>query len=52
MAGIDTSTGGVKSGTATISLVSDGTGTSGLGTTALPSQTVNPSAQVFNGSAT
>ncbi|MFA5203760.1 MAG: choice-of-anchor D domain-containing protein [Lentisphaeria bacterium] len=39
--GIDTSTVGPKSGTATLSLSSDGSGTSGLGTTALASQTVN-----------
>jgi autotransporter-associated beta strand protein len=51
VAGIDTTTGGVKSGTASISLVSDGTGTSGLGTTALASQTVNVSGSVFDGNA-
>jgi hypothetical protein len=45
--GIDTSTAGAKSGTATLALVSDGTGTSGLGNTPLPSQTVNVTANVF-----
>jgi hypothetical protein len=46
--GIDTSTAGIKSGTATISFVSDGTGSSGLGNTNLASQTVNIQAQVNN----
>jgi hypothetical protein len=45
--GIDTASAGAKSGTATINLVSDGTGTSGLGQTTLPSQTVNVSGNVF-----
>ncbi len=45
--GIDTSTAGAKSGSATITLNSDGTGTSGLGITALPSQTVNVSGNVY-----
>jgi hypothetical protein len=45
--GIDTASAGAKSGTATITLVSDGTGTSGLGQTALPSQTVNVSGNVY-----
>jgi len=46
--GVDTSTAGLKSGTATITLASDGTGTSGGGTTPLPDQTVNVLAQVNN----
>ena len=46
--GIDTGTAGDKSGTATITLTSDGTGTSGLGTTSLASQTVNVAGQVNN----
>ncbi|MEM7146989.1 MAG: choice-of-anchor D domain-containing protein [Verrucomicrobiota bacterium] len=45
--GIDTATAGAKAGTATIALVSDGNGSSGLGQTALASQTVNVSANVF-----
>jgi len=45
--GLDTSTAGTKSGTATLTLQSDGAGTSGLGTTALPSQTVNITGSVF-----
>jgi hypothetical protein len=44
---IDTSSAGAKSGSATITLVSDGTGTSGLGTTGLASQTVNVSGSVY-----
>jgi hypothetical protein len=44
--GISTSSVGSKSGTATIGLTSDGSGTSGLGTTTLTSQTVNVSGQV------
>jgi hypothetical protein len=53
--GIDTTTAGAKSGTATITLASNGQGTSGLGITPLPSQTVNVSGNVYNmavGSAT
>jgi hypothetical protein len=46
VAGIDTSTIGTKSGTATITLTSDGSDTSMLGTTALTSQTVNIGGQV------
>ncbi|HEY3392865.1 MAG TPA: choice-of-anchor D domain-containing protein, partial [Lacipirellulaceae bacterium] len=46
--GIDTSTAGAKSGTATISLTSDGAGSSGLGLTELPLQVVNVQAQVNN----
>jgi hypothetical protein len=46
--GIDTSTAGVKNGTATISLTSDGAGTSGLGLTSLSSQTVNVIGTVNN----
>ncbi|WP_300321866.1 choice-of-anchor D domain-containing protein [Accumulibacter sp.] len=45
--GIDTSSAGAKSGSATIALVSDGTGTSGLAPTNLPSQTVNVSGNVY-----
>ena len=45
--GIDTSSAGAKSGSATITLNSDGTGTSGLGITALPSQIVNVSGNVY-----
>jgi hypothetical protein len=46
--GIDTSSAGTKSGTATITFTSDGTGTSGLGTTSLANQTVTIVAQVNN----
>ncbi|HJQ81932.1 MAG TPA: choice-of-anchor D domain-containing protein, partial [Lacipirellulaceae bacterium] len=46
--GIDTSSAGAKSGTATITLTSNGAGSSGLGLTSLPSQTVNVQAQVNN----
>lgn len=46
--GLSTATAGMKSGTATISLVSSGTGTSGLADTNLPAQTVNITAQVNN----
>lgn len=45
--GIDTSTAGAKSGSATIALVSDGDGTSGLGQTGIGSQTVNVSGNVY-----
>jgi hypothetical protein len=45
--GIDTSTAGNKSGDATIDLVSDGTGVNTLGQTALPSQVVSVSGNVF-----
>ena len=45
--GIDTSSAGHKVGTATISLTSNGEGTSGLGTTALGTQTVNVSGDVY-----
>ena len=45
--GINTSTAGVKSGTATITLASDGTGTSELGVTPLAPQTVNVSGNVY-----
>ena len=44
--GVSTVTAGMKSGTATISLVSTGVGTSGLADTNLTSQTVNIQAQV------
>ena len=43
---MNTATVGAKTGTATIALTSDGTGTSGLGTTTLTSQTVNIQGQV------
>jgi hypothetical protein len=43
----DTATAGLKTGAATISLASDGAGASGLGITALPSQTVTVSGSVF-----
>lgn len=45
--GINTATAGNKSGTATITLASDGTGSSGNGQTPLPSQTVNVTGSVF-----
>jgi hypothetical protein len=43
---LNTATSGTISGTATLSLTSDGSGTSGLGTTALPSQTITLGATV------
>src|SRR5215510_1283877 len=52
---LDTSAAGARSGTIAISLASDGTGTSGLGVTALPSQNVTVQGNVYNlavGSAT
>ena len=49
--GIDTATAGSRSGTATVALVSDGAGTSGLGTTNLASQNVSVLGQVNNYSA-
>ena len=45
--GIDTSSAGAKAGTATITLASDGTGTSGLGVTPLPSQNVTVGGAVY-----
>src|SRR5206468_342096 len=45
--GIDTSSAGTRSGTATIALASDGSGTSNLGITPLPSQTVAVSGAVY-----
>ncbi|MSP03304.1 MAG: Hint domain-containing protein [Acetobacteraceae bacterium] len=45
--GLNTAAAGLKSGTATISLTSDGTGTSGLGLTTLPDQTVDVSGTVY-----
>jgi len=45
--GIDTSTAGDKAGNATLGFVSDGSGTSGLGQTALASQDVAVTGQVF-----
>ncbi|MCP4045709.1 MAG: choice-of-anchor D domain-containing protein, partial [Gammaproteobacteria bacterium] len=47
MVGVDTSTAGAKSGTAAISLVSDGVDTSGLGQTGIAGQTVNVSGDVY-----
>ena len=47
--GFDTTSGGVKSGTATITLTSDGNGTSNLGTTPLGTTTVTVSGKVFSG---
>ena len=44
---IDTSTAGDKSGTATMSLVSDGTGLNTLGQTPLPDQVVNVTGAVY-----
>ncbi|MBL0087204.1 MAG: choice-of-anchor D domain-containing protein [Ideonella sp.] len=46
--GLDTSSAGAKNGSATISLVSDGAGTSNLGQTPLPSQTVTITGGVYN----
>ena len=46
--GLDTSSDGDKSGTATITLMSDGTGVDGLGITAIGTQTVNISGAVYN----
>jgi hypothetical protein len=48
LVGVDTATAGAKSGTATIELVSSGTGTSGLADSSLVSQTVNVLATVNN----
>jgi len=45
--GVDTTSAGNKSGTATIGLVSNGSGTSGLGNTTLASQTINVSGDVY-----
>jgi PEP-CTERM motif len=45
--GIDTSSAGARAGTATITLASDGTGTSGLGVTPLAPQTVALSGAVY-----
>ena len=45
--GLDTSSAGARSGSAVVTLASDGTGTSGLGVTALPSQTVAVSGAVY-----
>ncbi len=45
--GIDTATAGAKLGTATITLASDGTGTSGFGALSLGTQTVNVSGDVY-----
>jgi hypothetical protein len=48
MVGVDTSSVGVKTGTASITLTSTGVGTSGLADTPLAPQTVNVHAQVNN----
>ena len=45
--GLDSSSAGVKSGSATVALASDGTGTSNLGLTTLASQTVNVAGTVY-----
>jgi hypothetical protein len=45
--GVDTATAGAKSGTASIALASDGTGTSGFSPLALAGQSVNVSGNVF-----
>ena len=45
--GVDTTSAGNKSGTATIGLVSNGKGTSNLGNTKLDSQTINVSGDVY-----
>ncbi len=45
--GIDTASAGARSGSATITLASDGSGTSGLGVTPLPSQNVTVSGAVY-----
>ena len=47
-AGLNTSTAGTLSGTATLSLLSDGSQIDNRGTTALPSQTVNLTGAVYN----
>jgi fibronectin-binding autotransporter adhesin len=48
---LSTATPGPVSGTATVTLTSDGTGSSGLGTTALVSQAITITGTVFSGSA-
>ena len=45
--GLDTTTAGARAGTATITLASDGTGTSGLGVTPLSAQTVAVNGAVY-----
>jgi hypothetical protein len=47
LVGVDTVTAGAKGGTATITLASDGTGTSGFGALGITSQNVNVSGNVF-----
>lgn len=47
VAGIDASSAGAKSGTITVDLISDGSGTSDLGQTALLSQTIAVSGNVY-----
>ncbi|MEO8351288.1 MAG: choice-of-anchor D domain-containing protein, partial [Chthoniobacteraceae bacterium] len=47
LVGFNTATVGTKNGTATITLVSNGTGNSGLGLTTLPSQTLNLTGAVY-----
>ena len=44
---LDTSAAGARSGSATLNYVSDGAGTSGLGTTSVGSQTINVSGNVY-----
>jgi hypothetical protein len=44
----NTGTAGAKSGTVTVALTSDGTGTSGLGLTSLSSQTISVTGAVYN----
>jgi len=46
--GINTAAAGVKTGSVTVGLTSDGAGSSGLGTSPLTPQTVNFAAQVTN----
>ena len=45
--GVSTAAAGAHTGTAVINLTSDGTGTSGLGTTSLTPQTVTVSGNVY-----
>ncbi|MEI7954447.1 MAG: autotransporter-associated beta strand repeat-containing protein, partial [Verrucomicrobiota bacterium] len=49
LANVNVSTVGSKSGTATVSLNSDGTGTSGYGTTAIGTQTLTLTGTVYSG---
>jgi autotransporter-associated beta strand protein len=52
LVGVDTSTPGAATGTVSINLASDGTGTSGYGSTSLDSQTVTVSGNVYAFAAT